>query len=392
MKSSILRDQRGVTLIELVIGLVIMGFLVSAVLSFVRQQEMAFGFGSGKMSALQNYRFAADVLERNLRTAGTDIAPGQPFIVYADSATIAINANYATNDATDAWAVYRDLAAPDAEVGSLPRTRRYALPQTNFTYPDSTYRDGGAASSAETIIFYFALDASTPTRDDYVLYRRVNDRPEEVVARNLVRDGDQPFLRYQEVVVTDTTAPTARWVTSNRLPMRHSASMHMSPADTGAVARIDRIRAVQVSFRSTDGKTGPMSQDGTLRRLIRMPNAGQSRIQTCGEPPVFSTSVAAVQRTNEHVVDVTWSQSVDEATGEQDVIRYAIYRRVGMSGPWNEPIFSVPAGNTSYIFSDAAVDVGETYQYALAAQDCTPSMSPFRLSSSVTVVPVTVTP
>ena len=157
-----IRDERGLTLIELVIGLVLMGFLVSAVLSFVRQQEMAFGFGSGKMSALQNYRFAADVLERNLRTAGTDIAPGQPFIVYADSATIAINANYATNDAADGWAVYRDLGAANAEVGSLPRTRRYTLPQTTFTYPDSTYRDGGAASSAETIIFYFAPDATTP--------------------------------------------------------------------------------------------------------------------------------------------------------------------------------------------------------------------------------------
>ena len=149
MKPTILRDRRGMTLIELVVGLVIMGFLVSAVLSFVRQQEMAFGFGSGKMSALQNYRFAADLLERNLRTAGTGIAAGQPFVVYADSSAIAFNANYATNDSADIFAVYQDLAALDSEVGSLPRSRRYTLPQSSFTYPDSTYRDGGATSSAE---------------------------------------------------------------------------------------------------------------------------------------------------------------------------------------------------------------------------------------------------
>jgi prepilin-type N-terminal cleavage/methylation domain-containing protein len=392
MKRSILRDRRGVTLIELVVGLVIMGFLVSAVLSFVRQQEMAFGFGSGKMSALQNYRFAADLLERNLRTAGTGIAPGQPFVVYADSATIAFNADYATNDTADVFAVYQDFAAPDAEVGSLTRPRRYMLPQSSFTYPDSTYRDGGAASSAETIIFYFAPDASTTRSDDYVLYRRVNDRPAEVVARSLLRDGTQPFFRYQEVVVTDTAAPTAAWVDPIRLPLRHSAPMHMSPADTGAVARIDRIRAVQVSLRATDGKTGATSQNAPLRRLIRMPNAGQAQLRTCGEPPQFGSAISAAQVANEHVLEVSWNQSVDEASGEQDVIRYAIYRRLGGSGPWNEPVFSLPAGNPSYIFADAAVEVGETYQYAVAAQDCTPSMSPFRSSSAVTVAPVTVTP
>lgn len=387
MKLSIVRDRRGMTLIELVVGLVIMGFLVSAVLSFVRQQEMAFGFGSGKMSALQNYRFAADLLERNLRTAGMGIAPGQPFIVYVDSATIAFNADYATNDTSDVFAVYRDLGASDAEVGSLTRARRYTLPQTTFAYPDSTYRDGGATSSAETIIFYFELDGSTPRADDFVLYRRVNDLPTEVVARNLLRDGGLPFFRFQEVLLSDTAAPSATWVPANRLPLRHSAPLHMSPADTGAVARVDRLRAVQVNLRATDGRSGGRSQEASLRRLIRMPNAGQAQLRTCGEPPVFGSSIAAVQRATEPVVDLTWSQSVDEATGEQDVVRYAIYRRVGISGPWNEPVFSVPAGNAGYIYSDEAVEVGEVYQYAVAAQDCTPALSPLRVSASVTVSP-----
>lgn len=387
MKLSIVRDRHGLTLIELVVGLVITGFLVSAIFSFVRQQEMAFGFGTGRMNALQNYRFAADLLERNLRTAGTGIVPGQPFLVYADSATIAFNADFVTNDLEDAFAVYRDPGATNAEVGSLTRARRFTLPQTNFAYPDSTYRDGGVTSPAETIIFYFALDASTPRTDDYVLYRRVNDQPAEVVARNLLRDARQPFFRYQEVVVNDTTAPTASWVPANRLPLRHSSPLHMAPADTGVAARIDRVRAVQVSLRATDGKSGNLSQEAALRRLIRMPNAGQMQLRTCGEPPLFTSAIAVAQVAGTPVVNVTWSRSVDEATGEQDVVRYAIYRRIGAAGPWNEPIFSVPAGNLSYIFSDAEVTVGETYQYGVAAQDCTPSMSPLRTSSSITIVP-----
>jgi hypothetical protein len=377
------------TLIELVVGLVIMGFLVSAVLTFVRQQEMAFGFGAGRMNALQNYRFATDLLERNIRTAGTGIASGQPFVVYADSSTVAFNADFSTNDTADVFAVYHDAGASDLEVGSLTRARRYTLPQTNFTYPDSTYWNGGATSSAETIVFYFELDSSTPRSDDYVLYRKVNDLPAAVVARDLLRDGGRPFFRYQEVVNSDTAAPEVRWITPATLPLRHGAAVHTAPGDTGAVARIDGVRAVEVSLRATDGKPGELSQEAAIRRLIRMPNAGQMQLRTCGDSPVFSSSISAVEVdvSGDAQIEVSWNQSFDEASGEQDVVRYAIFRRIGGVTDWGEPYFSIPAGNATYLYSDAAVVPGETYQYAVAAQDCTPSMSAFRLSSDVTVSP-----
>jgi prepilin-type N-terminal cleavage/methylation domain-containing protein len=382
-----LRDTKGMTLMEVVVAMVIMGFIVTAALSFVRQQEMAFTLGSGKMSALQNYRFAAELLERNIRTAGTGIAPGQPFLVYADSATVVLNANFATNDSADAFAVYHDPAALDDEVGSLTRPRRFTLPQTSFAYPDSTFRDGGATSPAETIILYFALDGSTRRADDYALFRQVNDLAPSVVARNLLREAGQPFFRYQEVVSTDTAAPNTGWIPAGALPLRHRAPMHLSPADTGTDARIDRLRAVQVSFRSTDGETGSLSQDGAIRRLIRMPNAGQMQLRTCGEPPLFNETVSAGQVPSEARIDVAWNRSVDEASGEQDVVRYAIYRRDGTTADWGEPLFSLPAGNASYIFSDGAVVPGESYEYAVAAQDCTPAMSLFRVSPQVTVSP-----
>lgn len=384
---TILRDRQGMTLVEVVVALVIMGFIFTAALSFVRQQEMAFGMGAGKMSALQNYRFASELLERNIRTAGTGTAPGQPFVVYADSATLAFNADYATNDSADVFAVYHDAGASDAEVGSLTRPRRITLPQTTFAYPDSTYRDGGATSPAETVVLFFALDATTPRADDYALFRQSNDQPPQVVARNLLRDGGRPFFRYQEVVSSDTAAPTIAWVAPARLPMRHQSPLHLSPADTGAFARIDRLRAVEVSFRSTDGETGRLSQDGAIRRLIRMPNAGQMQLRTCGEPPLFNETVSATQAPAEARIDVSWTRSVDETSGEQDVVRYAIYRRTGGVTDWGEPLFSVPAGNATYSFSDPAVVPGESYQYAVAAQDCTPSMSGFRSSPLVTVSP-----
>lgn len=387
MNGSMLRNRRGMTLMELIVAMVIMGFLVTSVLSFVRQQEMAFGFGTGRMSALQTYRFAADILERNVRTAGTGTVPGQPFLVYADSLTLAFNADYASNDPADVFAVYRDVAASDREVGSLTRARRHTLPQTSFAYPDSTYRDGGATSPAETIVFYFAPDATTPRTDDFVLYRRVNDLDPEVVARNLLRDEGRPFFRYQEVVTSDSAPPAARWVLPGALPLRHSAPIHMSPADTGTAARIDRVRAVQVSFRATDGRHGTTSQDAALRRLIRMPNAGQTRLQTCGDPPQFSSGVSAVKVPGENRIELSWIRAVDEAAGEQDVIRYAIFRRAGGVGAWGEPYFSIPAGKSNYNYVDASVDEGVSYQYAVAAQDCTPSLSALRTSALVTVTP-----
>jgi prepilin-type N-terminal cleavage/methylation domain-containing protein len=384
---TMLQDRKGMTLMEVVVAMVLMGFIVTAALSFVRQQEMAFTMGSGRMSALQNYRFAAELLERNIRTAGTGITPGQPYLVYADSATLVLNANYATNDSTDGFAIYNDPAAANPEVGSLTRPRRFTLPQTSFAYPDSTFRDGGVTSPAETIILYFALDGSTARTDDYALFRQVNDLAPSVVARNLLREGGQPFFRYQEVVSSDTTAPTTSWIPASVLPLRHQAAMHLSPADTGSSARIDRLRAVEVNFRSTDGETGPLAQDGAIRRLIRMPNAGQMQLRTCGDPPLFSETVSAAQTPGEARIDVAWNRSVDEASGEQDVVRYAIYRRESSSPDWGEPFFSVPAGNASYAFSDGAVIPGTSYQYAVAAQDCTPSMSGLRTSSLVTVSP-----
>ena len=52
----------------------------------------------------------------------------------------------------------------------------------------------------------------------------------------------------------------------------------------------------------------------------------------------------------------------------------ALWRRQGV-GPWGSPYRSIPAGRNTYVFSDEDVTVGQTYQYMLAAQDCTPALS-----------------
>jgi hypothetical protein len=72
---------------------------------------------------------------------------------------------------------------------------------------------------------------------------------------------------------------------------------------------------------------------------------------------------------------VRWNQAVDETGGEQDVQAYIIWRRPLAATTWNEPIASVPAGSTSPSYADQSAIPGTAYQYAVAAQDCTPSLS-----------------
>jgi len=84
-------------------------------------------------------------------------------------------------------------------------------------------------------------------------------------------------------------------------------------------------------------------------------------------------------------VRLQWTPSVDENSGEQDVVRYLIYRRGTSFGEdWGNPLVSIPAGADSYIYDDAAVELGSAYQYTYAAQDCTPSLSPLSAHTQIT--------
>ena len=55
---------------------------------------------------------------------------------------------------------------------------------------------------------------------------------------------------------------------------------------------------------------------------------------------------------------------------------------------WEEPYLSIPAGEDAYIYRDEDLVVGETYEYGLAAQDCTPTLSNMTAAPPV-VIPIT---
>lgn len=380
------QSARGMTLPEMLIALLIFGAVMAGALSYLRTQGRGFTLGTERMTLLQNIRYVGNTLEQNLRAAGTGVPDVQPFLIYAGPGTIAFNANYVTNVKNDVFAVYYDADAPAGTVAAMTKAQKITLPGTSFGYPDTNYYIGLTDSPAETITFYFALDTSTARTDDYLLYRKVNDQPPEVVARDLLQTPGVPFFQYYRVVSPKTGAPYLDSIPDAQLPFAHTIPVHLAPSDTGPAARVDSIRGVRVNFTATNGREDAAQRTRQITRLFRLPNAGLATKKTCGDEPILGQALNAsvVNVGGQNVVRLKWNPATDENGGEKDVVRYVIWRRLQATAVWGDPYLSIPAGSVSYVYDDAAVTPGQTYMYALAAQDCTPSQSALSTAGPVT--------
>ena len=378
------------TLLEMMIALVVFSAVLVSALSIIQRQSRAFDAGSEGMNALQNVRFAVEYSAQQLRAVGSGVPDQQPFLVYAGADVVAFNGDLVTNVANDAFAVYYDPDAPAGSVSAARREQRFAVPNGAMSYPDTSYLlPSGANSPAETVILFFRPDSSTARLDDYALFRSTNGTRAELVARNLLLTAGRPFFEYMRVVTPVSGATTMAAVPASALPLAHTVPLHLATVDTGAAALIDSIRAVRISITGTNGLTGAAERIRTISRLIRLPNAGLAVRRTCGDEPLPAQAFGASLDTlasGEPVAALTWSASVDEAGGERDVMRYVIWRRLASETDWGDPYLSIPAGNTTYSYTDAAVQSGSQYSYAVAAQDCTPGLSS-RLSAGPVAIP-----
>jgi prepilin-type N-terminal cleavage/methylation domain-containing protein len=379
------RDERGLTLIEMMIALLVFSFVMAGALAFLRTQGRSFTLGSQRVAMLQNSRFALDELEKDLRTAGAGAPDIQPPLIYLGPSVIAFNANYLTNTPGDVFAVYYNPDAPVGSTDAVQKAGQFPIPGTAILYPDTNYLDGAFNSNAETITFYFDLDATTARADDYVLFRQINNLAPEVVSRNILPTPGVPFLQYywQRVVAGVTSV---QQVPNAGLPWRHPIPIHLAVVDSGLNARIDSVRAVQVSFTVTNGLAGTAERRRSLSRYIRLPNVGLANKQTCGDEPILGSALLAVWNAVTVGVDLRWNAAVDELGGERDVTRYVISRKLVTDPTWGDPLVSVsPTGLSPQTFFDQDVTSGQEYVYGLAAQDCTP-----KTSSMVTSLPVTI--
>ncbi len=382
------RPAAGFTLVELLVALVVFSAVMAGTLGFLRSQGRAMSLGSDRMNAVQNLQFALTTMEQRLRAAGSNLPDAQPAIIYAGRNVVAFNADYATNVPNDPFSVYYDPDVPAGAVTALTKAQRVILPLTTVAYPDTSYLTGGINSSAETIIFFVAPDSTTPRADDYALFEQVNGGPPEMVSRNIIGSPTAVYFEYYRLAIVLGGAISLDSLPASKLPLRHSVAIHLALADTGAAAVIDSIRGIRVTLTVTNGQSGAAERRYTLQRFMELPNVGIASRRTCGDAPILGTTLTATGITRldgTPAVRLAWNAATDEYGGEKDVVQYVIWRKRITDVTWGTPYLSLPAGNPTYVYDDAAVTSGATYQYQLAAADCTPSSSPTTASAPVTI-------
>ncbi len=378
--------ERGMTLVEMLIAMAVFLIVIGGAMAAIGTQSRGFNKGTEEMGILQNLRYGVQQMGLEFGTAGANVPDRQPPLVYASNQAFSFNADFVSNLAGDISAVYIDPSAPAGQVSALPLAQAMVIPGSapGFTYPLADF----TPSPAETITFWFAPNAETARTDDFVLLRQVNSQAPEVLVRNILAPtGNVPFLQYQYLNTPAAGTRTLEPVPAGWLPLRHIAPTHGQLPDTGVVARIDEVRAVVVNYRVTNGRTGAEERTRSISTILPLPNVGVKKLQTCGDAPIFGQGVVAALAAGGGApqIEVTWNASVDESAGEKDVIRYVVWRRTGGVAGWGDPISSTPSGSPPYLFADPDVVSGESYQYAVAAQDCTPALSARSTSAPVMV-------
>ena len=374
--------RAGFTLLEIMISITILLLVFAMAIPLFRTQVRAMGSTAGVSDAQQNVRFAISTIERQIRVAGAGVSDQQPLLIQADPFAVTFDADYASRDTASEGgafgAVYYDPDLPVGATMSMTPAHQVTLPLSSVTWPTTSYYRGASApSAAETISFWVGPDNSPGSNGRYALFRRVNAMPVDTLARGLIMDLSQPPFTYRTIdgagIVND--------VPTSSLPAFHVA-VHGAPNDTASSALTDQIRFLTVhltgSFIERDGTTSKRTVDASIRLL----NAGLLNHATCGEAPVFSQTVSAVPLPGKIVL--SWNPAVDENSGEKDVEKYVIYRRL-ITAAFADPLAAVPAGLSNYSFTDTQVNSGEQWVYGVSAEDCGGQFSPVSTTSQVTV-------
>lgn len=369
--------RTGMTLMEVMCAVIITTMVLGAAMNFFVGQSRSYTAAAKQFNQVQNLRFGADLLDQHLRSAGTNTTPGQPQLVYLSPTAFAFNADYASKD-SGTTAIYYTPGAPATETDGLLSAQAINLPGVSpaYAYPTVDYElTTGIPSPAELITFWFQLDSTMPTPGVYALYRQVNGGVPEAVVRNILPDT-VPFFRYVKVATDPATG----------LQTQVSVSPAELPASYDATTMLDSIRAVQVSYRVSNGDSGTAQRVQAFSLTSMLPNLSKPLLKVCGNPPQTMTTFTATASgvVGADSVTLTWAPDADEWGGERDIMRYILWRRNVGATTWGSPFVTVPNGQSSYTIVDQSVPDGASVEYAISAQDCTPSFSAPIASNQVT--------
>lgn len=379
-------SRRGFTIVEMLVAMMLLMVVMAGTIQTFRKSSVLLGAQGGRLEAQQNARFAVSSLDRDLRVAGVGIVSGQPLLVEADTTAIVFNADLISRVIGDVGSVYVDTSADSNAVSAMKSVNKLALPGiSSVSYPNSTYvQPGGTVSGAETVAYYLVKDSTSSYANQYNFVRRINATAPQVIARGIqYTPGDTVFQFFKQ----DTTGKLTA-IASSSLPLYHKATIHGSIADTGKYALVDSITTIKVKLVASyhDPHTNA-TLSRTIRSTLVIQNAMLVNATTCGNPPLGVTVTDSTSPAGAATpfVTIMWSHAVDDGGGEKDVERYAIYKRPDTVATWNQPIASVPAGSSTYSWSDFNVLTGDHWVYGVAALDCTPSSSPIGATATIIV-------
>lgn len=380
-----LRPRPGYSLGEMLLALTITILVFGSAVPFFTLQLRSLTADLGRTDAQMTARYAQNTVDRELRNIGIAVTPivnalgitrPQPKIVAANRFAVTFNTDLVANDTSDVQAVYVDPNIDSTLTVAMDAAYATTLPMTSKQYPDFTYRAAdGSRSLAETVSYWASVDSTSGKTDEYVLFRRVNAGPVSVVARGIQIPAGQSLFSYTRV---DSAARIVA-VSTSKLPIYWDAVNSWA----------DSIRTVTVNLNGIFHGRNLHNDTLTMKRNINsqtaLANIGLAQVKSCGDlplnPGVPTVQMVLVSGVNDHVT-VSWTASNDEASGERDVERYVLFRReVGQ--PFIDPVAVSGKGGTSYTWDDFDLQSGLSFEYGVAAQDCSPANSSVRVSAPI---------
>ncbi len=369
--------EAGFSLIEMMIALIVLSVVMGAVVSVMRSQSTNFRKGGTRMELTQNIRYATSTVDRVVRTLGAGTGVNQPMLVYASNDDITFNADFGSR-VQDGVAVYINPDIPAVADLSITTATPITIPNTApaIAYPVANYVWGGATPSrAETISIYFRPDSLTADATDFVLLQRINSGTPELIARNIRAYPGRPFFEYWYEATAANGTTSFVQLPAASVPVKHTVlGGPLAPNTTLPLA--DFIRDVRINIVVTNGDLADLTSR-QVSTMIQIPNNGLTQLKTCGDvplPPVGPFTADTVGQ-GSGGVHLGWIASADELGGERDIGQYNVYYRLNGAATWlplvtQAPGFS-PYGVTSVLTPNAL------YDFAVAAQDCSPAESSF---------------
>ena len=168
--------------------------------------------------------------------------------------------------------------------------------------------------------------------------------------------------------------------------IRRIPNASFTGADSANAIRPDSVRAIRINFLVTNGLTGVAERKNTISTMIALPNNGLLDAAICGRSPFGVTGLTATPDAipGSGFIDLAWAPSADQNGGEADVWQYVIYRRVQGITVWNDPILNMRRDTLPSYSAELGGHVsGTTYEFAVAAQDCTPRQSALMTATAI---------